>query len=409
MNSVDTRAIDKLIAKLEKQGVETKTLPTAIYARKSTKDRSEASIDSQIEKCTKFISEDSRLDLIRVYSEENKSGYFAESRDEFAKLIQEIKAGTIKVVVCNSLDRASRNALDGETLDKMLANAGAIMLYVTQAFEDNSSGRLVKRIVRNLAQYEPEKTAEDAMRTSLKKAKNLEFNGGRVPYGYKVIEKKYVIDEDEAKGVRLMFDLTLAGSNVPQVISALESKGIRTRENKPFSPQTVERILKSVKYKGTYLYNDKGGRKRKLRVLTEEYDEVRVESGIPGIVKAEVFDKVQAIVGNKRPKGSNKAKETYALTGLLVCGCCGDSMRGYASFGGHSKKRYTNYTCRRRSHRRLWHNGKAGVYREGNCKRDCKRPQRNVLQDGRGWKSEQGYTKIPAKRVQITNFPDNRA
>ena len=250
------------------------------------------------------------------------------------------------MVVAYSLDRISRNIVDGSLLDDLLEANGALILYATQAFTNDANGRFVKNIMRAVAQVEPEETAERTIKNQLKKAQKCEFNGGRIPYGFDIIGKEYVIKDEEAEAVKIMFECALLGQNIPEIIDTLTQTGYFTRENKPFSPQTVYRMLRSVKYKGTYLYNEEGGKKSSKGVLKGDYDEVRIANGIPQIVDEETFDKVQALLGNTTTKKNTNNVSSYILTGLLKCGCCGNSMHGYASIGGRCKKRYTNYTCR---------------------------------------------------------------
>ena len=91
MNSIDTLAIDKLLEKLNAEGMNLSSLPTAIYARKSTKDTSGVSIDTQIDTCKKFINDTTKLHLVEEYFEENVSGYHMDNRKQIKTLIDDIK------------------------------------------------------------------------------------------------------------------------------------------------------------------------------------------------------------------------------------------------------------------------------------------------------------------------------
>lgn len=346
MSNYNNLVIETLLQNLNSKGEGITSLPTAIYARKSTRDTSQVSIDGQIEVCKNFINNNPKLYLIKEYSEENVSGYHLEHRKQIQLLIDDVKNGKIKVVVAYSLDRISRNVVDGALLDQILEEAGAIVLYATQTFSSDADGNFTKNILRAVAQRLPESTAETTMRSMMKKANEKSSTGGPIPYGYKVINKEFFIEETEAPAVRLMFNGIISGLTIPEIIKTLTSKGYLTRANKPFSPQTIHRILRSEKYKGTYLYNRSDGRKRKNRVLKRHYDEVRINDGFPKIVDPNLFDKVQVLLCKTTKKTSPLAKEPYVLTGVLKCGCCGNTMHGYASIGGKYKKRYTNYTCR---------------------------------------------------------------
>ena len=343
--NVNETIIVKLLEKLNKEGKNISSLPTAIYARKSTKDVSQVSIEGQVDACLKFIEDNPKLKLVKTYSEENKSGYHLENRKEMQALIKNVKNGEIKVIVAYSMDRISRNIVDGSLLDEMLEELGATILYVTQTFGNSAFDNFNKNILRAVDQLKPEETAEETMRSMLEKTKEFNFNGGPVPYGYNIIEGLYTINKDEEKAVKMMFDGVIAGQTIPEIIESLTSKGFFTRKQKAFAPQTVHRILRCVKYKGTYLYNDKNAKKRKDRVLRLKFDEVRIPNGMPGIIDENTFDTVQRLLNTKTPKPA-ESKSTYSLTGKITCGCCNNTMHGYASFGGKNKIRYTNYTCR---------------------------------------------------------------
>ena len=90
-------AIETLIKKLKKKGIDYSTLPTAIYARKSSKDTSQVSIDGQVDACEKFINDNPQLKLVETYSEENVTGYHMENRKQIQSLIRAIKK-TTKVI-----------------------------------------------------------------------------------------------------------------------------------------------------------------------------------------------------------------------------------------------------------------------------------------------------------------------
>lgn len=91
MNSVDMLAIDKLLEKLNAKGANLMSLPTAIYARKSTKDTSGVSIDTQLDSCRKFVNDTTKLHLVEEYFEENVSGYHIDNRKQIQALINNVK------------------------------------------------------------------------------------------------------------------------------------------------------------------------------------------------------------------------------------------------------------------------------------------------------------------------------
>lgn len=344
MTNLDSTAIDKAIASLKVD-----KLKTAIYARKSTRDETKIALETQIIACEQYIASDSRLKLIKSYSEDNVSGYHTGHRKQFKELLEEVRKGNIDVIVAYSLDRISRNIVDGTTIDQEFEKLGVLLLYATQSFENTAMGNFQKNILRSTAQFEPEQTSEKTLANQLEKAKLAQFNGGRILYGYKVVARKLVINEQEAKVVKMMFKEAASGSTIPDIVSNLTALGHLNRSNKPFPTNSVYNILKNEKYTGLYLFNKEGGRVRKSRVSRAKLEEVRIENGIPKIVSKEIFDKANSHILKKSTKKSAKAKNQYLLTGYLQCSCCGKKMHGEASVGGHSRKHYRHYTGPRKS------------------------------------------------------------
>lgn len=342
MREQDSKAIDKLIEMLKKEEVEAKPLPVAIYARKSTKDETQISIQSQIDACKKYLEGDNRVIIDRVYSDENKSGYTTTSRKEYQKMINEVKIGTIKVIIAYSLDRTSRNILDDAKLINDTQKYGAIVLYATQSYEDNARGHLMRNVEMSLAQFTPEDVSERSILAGIKTAKSCKATGGVAPYGFRVINGKYIINDEEAPAIKIMFNDACAGKTIPSIIDDLTKAGYKARSGKVFSTNSIWTILKNEKYTGVLIYNKANGRLRKNRVAKGRNDEIRIDGGMPQIISNETFQKAQIMLSKKTTKSSPRAKHNYALTGLLICGCCGKRMHGDSS-GGKSNATY--YCC----------------------------------------------------------------
>ena len=349
MHSGYVEAITDLIKKLHNKGVDLKTLPTAIYARKSTKDESQISLDSQIDTCQRCLEGEKRLKVVNIYREDKISGYHSENRKEFQKLLEELRKGKIKVVVYYSVDRETRNELDGINLDNEFQELTALQIYATQYFGNNANDRFVKSIIRRDGQRVVESSSEKQRESFRNVVKEERATGARPPHGYKVVAKHYAINEEEAPAVRMAFDLAIKGMSIPQIALELEKNGYLNREGRRFPSNTIWNILKNEKYKGIYIYDKEGGRKRKFRVAKEDFGEVRKTTGMPQIVSEEVFNKAQQALSKKGKKKPDRTTQTYFLTGVLKCGSCGNLMHGEASVGGSSHKRYSYYKCPRGS------------------------------------------------------------
>ena len=348
MNNIKMLAIEGLISRLKNKGYEKDFLPVAIYARKSTEDKSEASITSQIESCENLIKDTNLLKTYRIYSDENKSGYFTENRKGFNEMMDDVKKGLVKVIVAYEASRISRNVSDFALIDKILEENSVIVIYVSQTFEKSAMGNLQLNITRALDSYKPEAASEAITRTVLAKANQHLFNGGTTPYGYKILRKKYVVNKEEAKVVKLIFNDFNNGFSIPEIIEDLDIHGYKNRKGKSFSVNTITYMLMNVRYVGTYLYNTEGARKRKNKVGTKHYDEVRCENAFPGIIDKTLFDSVQSLLQAGKPRPAPNVKNSYPLKGYLICGKCGNFFHGEVSYDRKGRK-YLRYVCKRKT------------------------------------------------------------
>ena len=121
------------------------------------------------------------------------------------------------------------------------------------------------------------------------------FNGGPIPFGYRLHDGRLVINEAEAAVVRRMFELAIEKHIVRRIRLALNASGSRTRKGYAWACETIRRILTSPLYVGELVYNkrDASSGKAKPRAADEH---IRVPGAVPTIVCKEVFAQVQAIL-----------------------------------------------------------------------------------------------------------------
>jgi len=180
--------------------------------------------------------------------------------------------------------------------------------------------------------------------------------GGRPPLGYDVDRQtmKLVVNDREAEAVRLIFRMTMDGDGYATIIDALNYRGYLTKEGHPFGKNSIFSILKNPKYAGVYTYNrstskDVYGRRNGHAYKNDE-DIIRIEGAVPALVSAEDFDHVQEIMLRRKHKQARfRAKETYLLSGKMVCGECGSSYCGNARKERPQHRAYVSYNCQRRN------------------------------------------------------------
>lgn len=163
--------------------------------------------------------------------------------------------------------------------------------------------------------------------------------------------KNTLLNEEEAKSVRHIFELYANGSGYTYIVEELNALGYKTKIGNSFGTNSISEILRNEKYTGLYIFNKtpkKINGKRNSHVTKPENEIIKVKDGMPRIVSDETYNKVQERLQNNKRNASNKAKESYILSGKIKCGLCGSAMVGHTSKCGRGKKKYSTYRCGRR-------------------------------------------------------------
>lgn len=345
MRNLDKKEIELLKRKCSQKGM--KKLRAAIYARKSKEDERQTSLSTQIANCLDFISQYDFLEHTATFQEDGVSGMFTDGRLEYAKMMAFAERGEIDVIVVMKLDRLARDIGDANTTIKLLALYGCTLLAGDDVADSNTPvGEFMRNILLAQNQFHARRVASDVMASECNNARKGVSAGSAPPYGLKTVEKHFLINEDEAPAVKIMFEMTAQGKSYQQIIDRLTLLGYTTRKGEKFSYSTLNSLLRNDKYYGTYVYNRVGSKRKKKRVLKEHFDEVRNEKAIPPIISKKLFDEVQIILDERknicRPKLNTSS---YTLTGLVFCKNCGCSMSGITNKGGRNNSIHRNYTC----------------------------------------------------------------
>ena len=306
------------------------TLRGAIYARYSSHNQKEESIEQQIEECAAFAKANG-IAITEIYADKAISGR-TDRRNEFQRLMRDAEKRKFDIVIAYKSNRIARNMLNALQYEAKLDTFGIKTLYAKEEFGNTAAGRFALRTMMNVNQFYSENMSEDIRRGMRDNAEACKVNGS-LPYGYKRGEDgKYAIDEPRAVIVREIFDRVSKGERYAEIINSLNERGITTKTGKPFNKNSFSRMLVNERYIGVY-----------------EHSGVRVEDGIPPIISKEVFRMVQ----NKLKEGTNeqglkrKLNSEYLLTGKLYCGECGSPMIGMSGTGRNGDMHYY-YMCKRR-------------------------------------------------------------
>ena len=125
--------------------------------------------------------------------------------------------------------------------------------------------------------------------------------------------------------------------------------GYRTKRGKLFGKNSLYSILQNEKYVGKYIFNKRLEKRfpgKRNPILKPQNEWIVIEGGVPASIDQQTFDIVQSKMKNNQDKaGMYKAREIYLLSGLIVCGECGEGMYGNTRICGRNKSRYPSYRC----------------------------------------------------------------
>ena len=250
-----------------------KTVRCAIYTRKSSDEGLEQSfnsLDAQREACAAYIlsqASEGWTALPTIYDDGGISGGTLE-RPALQRLLGEVAAGRVDIIVVYKVDRLTRSLFDFAKLVELLDKAGTSFVSITQSFNTTTSmGRLTLNMLLSFAQFEREVTAERIRdKLAASKAKGM-WMGGVPPLGYAPDGRSLVIVDEHAALIRTIFERYLALGAVRPLEQELLRQGITvpgrtTIGGKPtgggqFSRGQLYKILSNVSYAGQIGHKDK--------------------------------------------------------------------------------------------------------------------------------------------------------
>jgi site-specific DNA recombinase len=295
-----------------------KKIRCAIYARKSTDEGLEQafnSLDAQREACAAFIQSQRHegwLPLPALYDDGGYSGGTLE-RPALKRLLADIEAGQIDVVVVYKVDRLTRALSDFAKLVDIFDRCGVSFVSITQQFNTTTSmGRLTLNVLLSFAQFEREVIGErvrDKIAASKKKGM---WMGGMPPLGYDVKDRQLIINEAEAHTVIDIYRRYLALKSVRALADELATAGIRSKRR--IRPDGTEYGGQKLSRGALYLMLQNRIYRGEITHKGHSYS-----GNHPAIIEQPLWDQVQAVLATKRTERATGARTKHPslLTGLL--------------------------------------------------------------------------------------------
>jgi len=300
-----------------------------IYARYSSSSQTEQSIDGQLRDCYEYAAREG-YNVIGEYIDRALTGR-TDNRPDFQRMISDAKKNQFQYVIVYKLDRFTRNRYDSAVYKHKLKQYGVKVVSATESISDNPEGIILEAVLEASAEYYSLELSQKIRRGCRESALKGQFVGGSVPIGYKLQDKRLVIDEEKAPIIKWVFEEYAKGVSKKEIIDALADKGIRAKSGKPYGSTAFQKALRCEKYIGVMRWAD-----------------IVVEDGCPALIDKATFEKVQELLDKNRKAGATKkARTEYILYSKLFCGHCGTKMIGDSgtSKGG---ARHHYYSCQAR-------------------------------------------------------------
>ena len=327
----------------------------AIYTRVSTTDQAREghSLEEQ-EKRLRAMCEANNYKVYKIYTDAGISGKSTENRPAYQQMMKDMKKGKFNLIMAFKMDRISRSIVDFETFFNEIKKYNCGIEFLCEKIDTNgAAGMMFARILGIFAQFERELIKERTL-VGVESAVNKGHFGGKPPLGYKTKLdedgkklKEWIINEDEAKIVKEIFELCASGktyfqiSNIlkekyPNVISSIK-KDKETNEEKityrSWTDSSISCILNNKCYMGTYEY----------RKSLDNKETIEIADVVPKIVSEDLFNDCQDMIFRN---GRNYYRsKRYLFIQRLVCPKCGRIM-ACNGCKNKMKKDYLYYKCK---------------------------------------------------------------
>ena len=292
----------------------------ALYVRVSTEDQKihGLSVEDQLTSLSTW-AENEHVAVVGVYNDAGISARKpASKRPELQRLLDDVRAGKIDLIVFTKLDRWFRNIGEYYKVQEVLEAHGVGWKTIYEDYDTTSaSGRLKVNIMLSVAQDEADRTGERIKAVHASKLQRGEPISGKVPFGYKIEDKRPVIVPEDAEKVRDIFEHYIALRSVRTLRAyTMEAYGL------PYGQTGIAQLLRNERYIGHAHGKD---------------------DFFPPILSEEVFYKAQEILKVRAERTIHtRSDRVYLFTGIVFCAECGNRLSAHTV-----DRKYIYYRCTR--------------------------------------------------------------
>lgn len=337
--------------KLKNKCEESQKIRVAAYVRVSTEHENQIhSLKSQETYYREKIKNNTGWDLVNIYSDEGISGTSIYNRKGFVQMINDCLRGKIDLVLTKSISRFARNTVDLLEYIRKLNELGIAVIFEEENINTlDKKGELLLTVLASCAQKESENLSMHVIKGNEMKFNKGEKILGMQIYGYYYDRKNQImiINSDEAKVVKYIFDKYLNGIGITEICRNLERDQIKSPSGKnTWHRTTVKSILRNYKYTGNYIYGKtKSNNLKKNKMKNNKENVIIIKNAHEKIISIEDFEKVQNLLDKKSKEYIPPKLIADIFEGKIRCGYCGNIFYKCCSNYYCCKNKYADKTC----------------------------------------------------------------
>ncbi len=298
-----------------------------IYARYSSDSQTEQSIEGQLRVCKDYAARND-ITILDTYIDRAMTGT-NDNRPDFQRMIKDSNQRLWDYVIVYKLDRFSRNKYEATIHKHTLASNGTKLISAMENIPDTPEGIILESLLEGMNQYYSAELAQKVQRGLRESYLKGYFTGGCQLYGYDVVEKRNVINEEEAEIVREVFTKFSQGYTGVDIAKDFKERDIRTKKGVLIDEKKIYKMIANTKYVGKVKHGD--------TIYTNIY---------PAIVDEVTWQKVQNLRKDYKHYGIRKQDYyDYFLSGKLFCGYCKQKIIGVSGKKVKQNKIYRYYRC----------------------------------------------------------------
>ena len=275
-------------------------MTAVIYARYSSDNQREESIEGQIRECTAY-AEKNGITIVKHYIDRAISAK-TDNRPEFQQMIKDSDKKLFDIVLVWKLDRFARNRYDSARYKTQLKKNGVKLMSATEIISEGPEGIILESVLEGYAEYYSADLSEKVIRGMTENALKGKFTGGAIPFGYIInADHRFEIDPLTAPFVAETFQRYNDGQTMREIRDWLNEKGVKNQRGGLMTFNTIQHMLNNRRYIGELKYRD-----------------VLIPDAIPSIVSAELFNDVQEKIAKNKKAPARRKADNAIQAGILT-------------------------------------------------------------------------------------------